>query len=65
MVSPMGVRSDGCARDSSMKSPIWTPLLLGLLMPGCPSDGNPHKVWLAPDQMETRVKLIDHEPDPF
>ncbi len=43
---------------------VWTPLLLGLL-PGCPSDGNPKSLWLAPDMAETRVKLIDHEPDPF
>jgi hypothetical protein len=41
---------------------------LGLLagLAGCPGpDGNPHQLWLAPDMAETRVKLIDHEPDPF
>jgi hypothetical protein len=39
---------------------------LGLLaaLTGCP-DQNPHQLWLAPDMAETRVKLIDHEPDPF
>jgi hypothetical protein len=46
-----------------------TPLLLGLLaLPGCPGDdhpGNPRVLWLAPDMVETRVKLIDSEPEPF
>jgi hypothetical protein len=45
-----------------------TPLLLGLLvLPGCPSpsDGNPKVLWLAPDMAETRVKLVDAEPEPF
>jgi len=35
-----------------------------LLLAGCPSS-NPGQLWLAPDQAETRVKLIDHEPPPF
>ena len=50
-----------------MKAPVWTPLLLGLLVPACPSsDGkNPSQLWLANDMVETKVKLIDHEPDPF
>lgn len=34
-----------------------------LALPGCPSDS--HTLWLAPDQMETRVKLVDSEPPPF
>jgi len=46
-----------------------TPLLLGLLVSGCPSsgpsDGNPKTLWLATDLTETRVKLIPSEPDPF
>jgi|SwirhirootsSR2_FD_contig_81_2291052_length_309_multi_2_in_0_out_0_1 hypothetical protein len=43
-----------------------TPLLLGLLvLPACPSNGNPKVLWLAPDMAETRVKLVDSEPDPF
>jgi hypothetical protein len=46
-----------------------TPLLLGLLVPGCPSsgpgDGNPKVLWLATDMTETRVKLVDTEPAPF
>lgn len=47
-------------------SPI-TPLLLGLLvLPGCPSsDGNPRVLWLATDVVETRVKLVEAEPEPF
>jgi hypothetical protein len=34
---------------------------------GCPgpNDQNPPQLWLAPDNAETAVKLIDHEPDPF
>ena len=39
-------------------------VLLALI--GCPSDpGNPKTLWLASDQMETKVQLIDHEPKPF
>ena len=50
-----------------MKPHTMTPLLLGQLLSGCPSDpsGNPNVLWLAPDMAETRVKLVDHEPDPF
>jgi hypothetical protein len=46
-----------------MKLPISTLLLLV----GCPgpSDTNPAVLWLAPDQAETRVKLVDSEPHPF
>lgn len=42
-------------------------LALLVLLAGCPSDdpGNPSTLWLAPDQNETHVKLIDHEPPPF
>ncbi len=37
-----------------------------LVLAACPSPpGNPSQLWLAPDQMETAVKLIDHEPPPF
>ncbi len=39
--------------------------LLVLALAGCPSDGNPGTLWLAPDQMETHVMLVDHEPPPF
>ena len=41
--------------------------LLLLALAGCPADnpGNPKVLWLAPDQAETAVKLIDHEPPPF
>jgi hypothetical protein len=50
-------------------SPI-TPLLLGLLvLPGCPSadstTDNPGTLYLAPGVLETQIKLIDHEPEPF
>ena len=42
------------------------PLVLFALA-GCPSSPaeNSPVLWLAPDQAETRVKLIDHEPPPF
>jgi hypothetical protein len=42
-------------------------LVLLVLLAGCPSDddSNPSTLWLAPDQNETHVKLIDHEPPPF
>jgi hypothetical protein len=38
-----------------------------LVLAGCPdnNNGNPSTLWLAPDQNETHVKLIDHEPPPF
>jgi hypothetical protein len=49
-----------------MKAISITPLLLGVLA-GCPSSGgsNPRQLWLANDMVETRVKLVDVEPDPF
>jgi hypothetical protein len=37
--------------------------LLLCVFVGC--SGNPSVLWLAPDQMETRVKLVDSEPPPF
>ena len=40
-------------------------LPLVFLLAGCPSDGNPHVLWLAPDQAETRVKLVADEPNPY
>jgi hypothetical protein len=33
-----------------------------LALTGCPSS---RTLWLAPDQNETHVKLVDHEPPPF
>ena len=39
--------------------------ILLLALAGCPSEGNPKVLWLAPDQAETAVKLIDHEPPPY
>jgi hypothetical protein len=42
------------------------PALLLLALAGCPSDpGNPHTLWLAPDQAETAVKLVDSKPPAF
>jgi len=54
-----------------MKPSAITPLLLGLLVQvscgggGGGTSSNPTTLWLAPDQAETRVKLVDHEPEPF
>jgi hypothetical protein len=42
--------------------------LLALALPACPSSPattNPPALWLAPDGVETKVRLIDHEPTPF
>jgi hypothetical protein len=41
------------------------PLLL-LVLAACPSsEENPSTLWLAPDQVETRLKLQDSEPRPW
>ena len=36
-----------------------------LVLTGCPGGGNPSRLYLAPDQAETRVKLQDTEPRNF
>jgi hypothetical protein len=36
-----------------------------LVLAGCPSDGNPSTLFLAPKDNELHVQLIDHEPPPF
>ena len=36
-----------------------------VVLAGCPGNQNPGTLWLAPDNMETAVKLIDHQPNPF
>jgi hypothetical protein len=48
-----------------MKPRAITPLLLGLLLPACPSDPARLTLWLAPNVVEYKVKLIEQEPDPF
>ena len=40
------------------------PLAL-LLLGGCPKDGNPDVLWLAPNGSEVIIQLIDHEPPPW
>ena len=41
-------------------------IALASFVTGCPSpSGNPKVLWLAPDQAETKVKLVDTEPPPF
>jgi len=44
----------------------YMPLLAALA--GCPGDnhpGNASLLWLAPDQNETHVKLVESQPDPY
>ena len=36
-----------------------------VLLAGCPADGNPSTLFLAPKDNELHVQLIDHEPPPF
>jgi hypothetical protein len=42
-----------------------TATLLLVVLAGCPSGSNPSVLWLAPDQAETRVKLVESEPNPY
>jgi hypothetical protein len=46
---------------------IASPIVLLALLAGCPSDddGNPSRLWLAPDGSEVRLKLQDSEPSPW
>ncbi|HEU0031527.1 MAG TPA: hypothetical protein VFQ53_12900 [Kofleriaceae bacterium] len=51
-----------------MKHGAWL-VVLGVLA-GCPGDddgggGNAATLWLAPDGMETEVRLVETEPPPF
>lgn len=41
--------------------------IAAVVLAACGGDdgGNPAKLFLSPDMMETKVKLIDHEPPPF
>lgn len=44
------------------------PLLLLAALAGCPSDdtqGNADVLWIAPDGVETRLKLVEAKPSPF
>ena len=50
-----------CTKRGVMTKTAWI-----ILLAGCPGpDTNPPVLWLAPDQNETHVKLIDHEPPPY
>lgn len=40
----------------------YAPLML-LALTACPDD--PLRLWIAPDMMETNLKLVTKEPDPF
>jgi hypothetical protein len=48
-----------------MKSYVVAPLLA--MLAGCPSDPdtNAPTLWLAPDGVETRVRLVESEPTRF
>jgi hypothetical protein len=40
--------------------------ILMFALAGCPANHtNPDVLWLAPDQAETRVKLVDSEPNSY
>ena len=45
----------------------YAPLAMLALLAGCPSDddGNPSKLYFAPDGSETELKLQDEEPNPW
>ena len=47
-----------------MKLAPLAPLALVAVLAGCP-DGNPSRLWFAPDGSETRLKLQDEEPSPW
>jgi hypothetical protein len=44
----------------------YLPLCL-LALAACPGDddGNPGRLWIAPDMRETKLHLVGEEPDPF
>jgi hypothetical protein len=44
-----------------------TATLMLVVLAGCPTSpsSNPSVLWLAPDQAETRVKLVGSEPNPY
>jgi hypothetical protein len=48
-----------------MKLACHARLTVAVLLAGCPSDGNPPRLWFAPDGSETRLKLQDEEPSPW
>ena len=49
-----------------MKLPAVVALVALAALPGCPGDdGNPSRLWFAPDGSETRLKLQDKEPPPW
>jgi hypothetical protein len=45
----------------------YAPLAVLALLAGCPSDddGNPDKLYFAPDGAETELKLQDEQPNPW
>lgn len=40
-------------------------LVAGLVALASCTDANPHVLWLAPDQLETHVMLVDSKPAPY
>ena len=44
----------------------YAPLAILAMLAGCPSDdGNPSKLYFAPNGSETQLKLQEEEPDPW
>ena len=44
----------------------YAPLAMLVVLAGCPGDdGNPDKLYFAPDGSETQLKLQDEEPSPW
>lgn len=44
----------------------FLPLCL-VVLAACPNDeeGNPKTLWIAPDRVETEIKLVGERPDPY
>jgi len=44
---------------------VSTVALAAASLAGCPSHPGPTELWLAPDNSEVILKLVDHEPPPW
>ncbi len=56
-------RSGGLFRTTST---LFLAVVVALSLAACPSENqNPERLWLSLDGVETRVRLIPAEPEPF